>query len=143
VCEKSIIKDKKCQILLTPHVKEFSRLHNVSTEDVITNSISLAKEFANKYGVVVALKSSTTVITDGDRVCINITGNASLAKAGSGDVLAGLISGIATKQDLFDSACVGAYVFGIAGEIASAEHSEYSVVASLIPQYIGRAIKSL
>ena len=138
-----VLKDRKCEILLTPHVKEFSRLANVLADDVICNSIELAKEFANKYGVIVALKSSTTVITDGDRVCINITGNASLAKAGSGDVLAGLISGIATKQDLFDASCVGAYVFGIAGEIASAEHSEYSVVASLIPQYIGRAIKSL
>ena len=138
-----VLKDKKCQILLTPHVKEFSRLHNVSTEEVITNSIELAKAFAQKYGVTVALKSSTTVITDGDRVCINITGNASLAKAGSGDVLAGLISGVATKLDLFDATCVGAYIFGIAGEIASAEHSEYSVVASILPQYIGRAIKSL
>ena len=134
------LQNKKCQVLITPHVKEFSRLTGKAVQEIILNPIGVAEDFAKKYGVTVLLKGTASIITDGERTCINITGTPALAKAGSGDVLSGVIAGLSASRDLFESACVGAYTFGIAGELCAKEHSEYSVVASKLPEYLGKAI---
>ncbi len=134
------LKDKKCEVLITPHVKEFSRLSGKSVQEIILNPIAVAEEFANEYGVTVLLKGTASIITDGERTCMNITGTPALAKAGSGDVLSGVIAGLSATNPLYNSACIGAYTFGIAGELCAKEHSEYSVVASKLPEYLGKAI---
>lgn len=115
---KEILKNKKCEVVLTPHVKEFSRLSGKSVEEVTDDSIGLAKAFAEEYGVVILLKSNTTVITDGESVVLNVTGNSGLAKAGSGDVLSGLVSGLSARMSLFDAGVCGAYIFGRSADIA-------------------------
>ena len=75
---------------------------------------------------------------------INKTGNSALAKAGSGDVLAGIIGGLlAQKIKTFDAAKLGVYIHGKAGELASKDLSEYSVLASDLINYIGPAIKKM
>ena len=66
-----------------------------------------------------------------------------MAKGGSGDVLTGVILGIAAKQNLYDSASAGAYVLGRAGQWASREYGEYSVTATNITEQIGRVILRL
>lgn len=110
------LKEKNCEVLLTPHIKEFSRLTGKSVEDVCDNPVGLAKEFAKEYGVTVALKSNSTVITDGEKVALNVNGNDGLAKAGSGDVLSGLIAGLMTRLNCFDSAVAGTYIFGYSAD---------------------------
>lgn len=73
---------------------------------------------------------------------MNLSGNASMAKAGSGDVLAGIIAGLlAQGLDLTDAAVLGTYLHGRAGELASRDKGSYSVMASDLIEYTGRAMK--
>lgn len=127
----SVLRNAKPDVLLTPHIKEFSRLSALSVDEILKNSVEIAKTFANEYGVNVILKNAVSVITDGESVCLNVTGSPAMAKCGSGDVLAGVIAGIsARKFGLYESACSGAYIFGKAGERCAKEIGEYSVTAT-------------
>ena len=79
-----------------------------------------------------------------DRIHINEHGNSALAKAGSGDVLTGIISGLlAQKMPPFEAAKLGVYLHGLAGELASKDLTEYSVMAKDVIDYIPSAIKTL
>ena len=139
-----VLENKKCKVILTPHIREFSRLTTLSVEEILADPISVAKEFAKKYNVVLLLKNSTSVITDGQEVFINTTGTPAMAKAGSGDVLSGLIAGILSRTDeVLYGVVAGAYLFGKAGEISTKEQNEYTVVASDIVNALPKAINSL
>lgn len=139
-----VLKNVKCKVVITPHVLEFARLLNIDKEKVITNSISLAKSFANEYNVVVLLKSATSIITDGNHVVLNTTGCSGMAKGGSGDVLSGIMSGVLTRaDDFFEGVCVAPYVFGLAGEIAQKEQNEYTITASDIIKALPKAIDKI
>ena len=99
---------------------------------------------AEKFNTICVLKGHNTVVSDGNDVYINKTGNSSLAKAGSGDVLTGVISGFAAQgYTLFQSAVLGVYLHGLCGEIASQDLTEYSVLASDLLKYIPFGIKNL
>lgn len=63
-----ILKSTKCEVILTPHLKEFERLSKIKIEDIKRNEINIAKDFAKKYNVILLLKGPTTVITDGQTV---------------------------------------------------------------------------
>jgi len=140
---KEILKNKKCKVVLTPHVKEFSRLCEKDVPTITENS-NIAIDFAREFKVVIALKSNTTIITDGEKVILNTTGSPCMAKAGSGDVLSGLICGILSRSDdVFMGVSSACYLFGLAGEIAEKEQNSYSVTASDIIYCIPKAINSL
>ena len=132
-------------IIITPHPLEASRLLGVRVEEVLNDLECSAKKLSGKYKCVTVLKTHRTVICNKDlTIHINEHGNSSLAKAGSGDVLAGIISGlIAQGMDIFEGAKLGVYLHSRAGEIASEELTEYSVLASDLPKYIHKAIKEL
>ena len=90
------------------------------------------------------LKTHRTIIANKDNIYVNQHGNSALATAGSGDVLAGIITGLlAQKMDLFEAAKLGVYLHSRAGEIASEELTEYSVLASDILKYLPKAIKEI
>lgn len=80
--------------ILTPHPGEFARLIGSDIATVQSQRAKLAAEFAATHGVIVLLKGQGTIITDGDRVAINRTGNPGMATGGSGDVLTGLIAAL-------------------------------------------------
>ena len=108
------------KVILTPHPTEAARLLNLKTEDVLRDVQISAKEIAQKYDCVVALKTYNTVVTDGENIYINKTGNSALAKAGSGDVLTGMIAGLlAQGMDLFEATKSAVYLHGLSGELAS------------------------
>ena len=139
-----ILKNKSCAVVLTPHIGEFARLCNVNKDLILNNTIMYAKEFAKKYDVIVLLKNSVSVITDGQEVFLNTTGTPAMAKAGSGDVLSGIICGVAARtEDLMQAVVSSAYIFGRAGEIADKKSNEYSVIATDIISCIPDAINSL
>lgn len=138
------LKGAKAKVLITPHVKEFSRLVGSSVKDVENDVIFFAEEFADEYGVTVLLKSNTSVITDGKRTALCIEGTPALAKGGSGDVLAGITAALlAQGNDAFSSACTASFLLGRAGKIAEENGSEYSVSASDLVSSIAKAIRSL
>ena len=130
--------------VITPHPKELSRLLNIGVEKIQNSREEYCIKVAEKYNTVCVLKGHNTVISNGKDVYINKSGNSSLAKAGSGDVLTGIISSfIAQGYAIFQAAVLGVYLHGLCGEIASKELTEYSVLASDLIKYIPFGIKKL
>ncbi len=131
---------KKCDVLLTPHVKEFSRLSGESVREILDKGLSAAEEFSNKHSVSVLLKNAYSAITYKNKTLVNERGTAGQAKGGTGDVLSGVIAGLcASGLSVFDGACAGAYAVGLAAELANEKISEYSLLASELISYLGRA----
>lgn len=138
-----ILKNKRCSVVLTPHLKEFSRISGYDMAEIFSSPVACAERFAAEYGMTVVLKSAGTVICDGSRTAINIRGNSALAKAGSGDMLAGYMCGcIARGLSPFDGAVCAAYTMGAAAELASGSLTEYCVTSSDILAAIPRAVKN-
>src|SRR2546426_9286534 len=108
--------------VLTPHPGEFARLLGTDIATVQSQREKLAADFAKAHRVIVLLKGPRTVITDGERIAINLTGNSGLATGGSGDVLTGLIAALLGQGMLpFEAAQLGAHLHGLAGDLAAAE----------------------
>jgi NAD(P)H-hydrate epimerase len=115
----------RAKAVLTPHPGEMKRLMNLLDTDRDTvptddaGRIELASLAARTFGCVVLLKGARTVITDGDRYRLNTTGDSTLSKAGTGDVLTGLVTSLLGQHlDPFDAASLGAHLHGLAGELA-------------------------
>ncbi len=139
-----ILKNKKCEVVLTPHIGEFSRLIKADKSVVLDQTIALSKDFAREYGVILILKSAVSVITDGKEVYLNTTGNSGMAKAGSGDVLSGITAGLLAKNfDAFDLSVASSYIFGRAGEYAVLKSNEYTVTATDIIKALPDVINGL
>lgn len=135
-----VLAEKKCEVLLTPHVKEFSRLIGLSVSEVQADPVACARSFAARYGVNVLLKSAVSVITDGKRGLLQTRGSACLAKGGSGDVLTGIIAGLAAQGlNLFDSAQAGSFLLGVSAELCEAELGVHGVIASDVVACLPRA----
>lgn len=114
-----ILKEAQAPIILTPHPGEMSRLCGRSVAEIIANPVAIAYEFARKHGVTVVLKTSNTVVCNptASGVYINTTGNAGLARGGSGDLLAGMIvSLLAQGMTPFTAAVCAVHLHGLAAD---------------------------
>lgn len=139
-----IFAEKKCDVLLTPHIKEFSRLTGESVGAILGKGLAAPKEFSEKYGVSVLFKGAATIVAGGGRTAVNIAGTPGQAKGGSGDVLSGVIAGLcAGGLSAFDGGRAGAYLAGKAAEYAVEETGEYSLTASDEIAYLDEAFLSL
>lgn len=136
----SILHNKK-NIVLTPHLKEFSRLSGLEIKKINDNRVDIAKEFAKKHQVILVLKSEQTIVTDGDRIHINKRGNPGMATAGSGDVLTGVIAGLLPILNEYDAARLGVYLHSLAGDLAADDLTEESLIASDIIRFLPKAIR--
>ncbi|MHC4876005.1 MAG: NAD(P)H-hydrate dehydratase [Planctomycetota bacterium] len=126
--------------ILTPHPGEFSRLSGISIGDINRQREKVAREFAERYHVVLVLKGPGTIVTDGSRAIVNPTGNSGMATGGSGDVLTGLIAALAAQGlEPFEAARLGVYLHGLAGDLAADELSEQGLIASDLPQFLPKA----
>ena len=115
-----LLKDSKRQIVITPHIGEMSRLTGLDTKDIVKNRIEIAVDFAKKYGVIVLLKGYNTIITNGEEVHINSTGNSKMASGGMGDTLTGIITSfIGQGYEPLKATILGAFVHGYTGDILS------------------------
>ncbi len=136
--------NKKCEVLLTPHGKEFSRLSGIEPENILADPVEQAKAFSKKHGVTVLLKNAYSVVTDGERTLVNEAGNSGQAKGGSGDVLSGVIAGLcASGASVFDGGIVAAYLTGTAAELAVRETGEYSLTPTDVIAHLGKAFLSV
>jgi NAD(P)H-hydrate epimerase len=86
----------------------------ICADEIEKNRAEIARNFAKEYGVTVLLKGADTVIADKDgRYYVNVTGNPSMARGGSGDVLTGIIAGLLPQtENLFDAVCAACYIHG-------------------------------
>ncbi len=112
-----IIKKAKGQIVLTPHLGEFSRITGYGITYIKKNRLKLAKEFAKENKIILLLKGYNTIITNGKEVFVNSTGNSAMASGGMGDCLTGIIASfIAQGYKPLDAAYLAAYLHGYCGE---------------------------
>ena len=140
VLAQNIEQLKTCQtsLILTPHIKEFSRLSGYSVEEIQQDLLGKAREFTTKYPVVCVVKDARSVVTkDGEVAYINISGNSGMATAGSGDVLSGMIGGLlAQGMEEYKGATLGVYLHGLAGDCAKRKIGEYSMTAGDIAEHL-------
>lgn len=126
--------------VFTPHPGEFARLLGLDIASVQRQRETLASNFAKANGVVLLLKGPQTIITDGNQMAINRTGNSGMATGGSGDVLTGLITALLGQgMPPFEAAQLGAHLHGLAGDLAAAELSQPGLIASDLPKYLAIA----
>lgn len=138
------IKDLPQKSIITPHPFELSRLLEIEVSNIQSERVKYAKEAAQKYKSIVVLKGQNTVVTDGEEIYINKTGNSALAKAGTGDVLSGIIAGLCAQGvEPFNAAILGVYLHGLSGEIASEKLTQYSVNALELIDFIPFAISEI
>lgn len=132
-----------CKLILTPHLKEFSRLTGDSISEIQTAPVLKAETFAKQTDCVLLLKGPTSIITDGDNTYLVDAGCAGMATAGSGDVLSGIIAAVcAYSNDLPLAVAASAYVNGKAGEEAQNKYGSISMIARDTVEFIPSIIKS-
>lgn len=119
-----ILKDKKAPVVVTPHPGEMARMIGESVDYVCSHRLDVAKAFAKDNDVIVVLKGANTIVTNGEDVFFNITGNPGMAMGGTGDMLSGIIASfIAQGLTAFDAAKAGVYIHGRCGDICAEELS--------------------
>lgn len=139
-----ILMKRQSDVILTPHPAEMARLSGCATADVVGSRFDAAEVFAEKYDATVVLKGAGTVIADRRRTSVNHTGNAGMSVGGSGDVLAGMIGAIAAQGIMpFESACAGAYLHGLAGDIAAEKYGQESMLPRDIISCLPEAFTAL
>ena len=127
----------------TPHPKEFERLAGKSADDYDRNQRQ--RDFSFKYQCVVVLKGAYTAITTPEGNCFfNSTGNPGMATGGSGDVLTGIIAGLAAQGYSLPASCIaGVYLHGLAGDLAVADTGMEAMIAGDLIGYLGKAFQSI
>ena len=125
-----LLENAKKSFILTPHPGEMARLLKTTVKDIQRHRLQIAREFAQKYGVTLVLKGSGTVIAaEQGKLSINLTGNAGMAKGGSGDILAGMIgSMLAQGVEPFEAARTAVYLHGKCGDNCAARLSQTAML---------------
>jgi len=135
------VERRKAHLILTPHPGEMNRVWDrLFREPMPQDRTAQAAALAKKAACTVVLKGAGTVVTDGDRVYVNTTGNPGMATAGSGDVLTGVITALAGQGlNDFDAAVLGVYIHGLAGDIAAERVGQVSLITTDIIDSLGEA----
>ena len=126
------LEDCRGEIILTPHVKEFSRLSGLSVQEILSDPAKHAEEYSLRHrDVTLVLKGHRTYIARNGDVYENIAGNSGMAKGGSGDVLAGIIASLTAQGILpYHAAVMGVHIHALAGDIAAAKLSQTAMLPS-------------
>ena len=118
------------EMIITPHPGELSRLTGLTVNELKENYIENIRAFAKEYRLIVVGKGAGTVVSDGEKVYLNQTGNDGMATAGSGDVLSGIIGALcAGKMKAFEAAWKGVFLHGKAGDKAIETSNTHSLMA--------------
>lgn len=130
--------------ILTPHPKEFTALFGGECKDKMHANPGYVNQLAREYGCIIVAKDAKTMIADGCGVLINESGNDSLAKAGSGDILSGMIAALVCVCDSPAKACgYAVYLHGLAGAEAGSKIGRISTTANDILETIPLVMKSI
>ncbi|MBL7085330.1 MAG: NAD(P)H-hydrate dehydratase [Candidatus Omnitrophica bacterium] len=134
----------KAKVVLTPHPGEISRLLNLSIAEIQKNRSKIAKEFAQKYNLVLVLKGHRTVVASGKgQIYVNETGNPGMASGGCGDVLTGMIASFLGQGiSPYLAAKLAVYVHGLAGDYAAKEKGQISLTAGDVLDKLPQALKA-
>ncbi|TXD48649.1 NAD(P)H-hydrate dehydratase [Polaribacter sp. IC073] len=129
--------------IFTPHAKEFERLVGASANENERKKMQI--DFSEKHNVYVILKGHETIIScPNGNTYVNSTGNAGMAKGGSGDALTGMLTAFLAQGYTSEETCIaGVYIHGLAGDIAVKETGEFSLLASDLIKAIGKAFLAI
>lgn len=131
-------------IVLTPHLAEFARLYGCTVREAADGLLQYPRELAERLHCVVVCKDVRTVVVQsgGGQGYLNTTGNCGMATAGSGDVLAGMITGLlAQGMTGMDAAVAGVYLHGCAGDLAAEQKTQTAMTATDLIDCIAEAVK--
>ncbi len=143
LCSKELLR-KKEDIILTPHPKEFSRITGREVSELKKDFVNEVASFARETGCIVAGKDARTVVSNGQEVYVNVSGNSGMGTGGSGDVLTGIIAGMLVQGlDCFAAARVGVYLHGLAGDCFSERLNEYSLTATGLLEGLKEALSQI
>ena len=132
-------------IVLTPHPGEMARLMEMSVKEVEADRVGLARRFATEHGVTLVLKGWRTLVAHPDgRVAVNTTGNPSMAKGGSGDILTGIVSAMLAQypENVADAVEAAVFLHGLAGDFACLAQDEHTVLALDTVEHLWRAFRA-
>ncbi|HEX8551592.1 MAG TPA: NAD(P)H-hydrate dehydratase [Abditibacteriaceae bacterium] len=114
------VRKRLAPTILTPHPGEMAELLGISTEEIENDRYAAALQCAQQYDAIVVLKGARTLVCDGEKTWVNLSGNAGMATGGSGDVLTGTLAGlVAQSRDSGWTTVLGVYLHGLAGDIAA------------------------
>lgn len=130
-------------LILTPHPLELSRLCGHPVPYIEAHRLPLAQQLARTWGCTLILKGAATVVTDGEHTYLNTTGSTALAKAGSGDVLAGALTALAAYTDPLRAAALTTCLHGLAADTLTLELSAFGVLPSELPRAMAHTIARL
>ena len=117
--------------ILTPHPKEAASLLGCDVATIEADRFSAVRNIAQKYGGICILKGAGSLISDGNQVVINSTGNAGMASGGMGDVLSGVAAALVLQMDdYFAASCLAVYIHGAAGDIIANNNGQRGMLAS-------------
>ena len=141
---EELCRNREFPTILTPHPGEMARLLGSSINEVETRRVETAREAAERYGAAVVLKGAHSIIALPDgRLWMNLTGNAGMGTAGSGDVLAGIIGSLLAAESggsAADFLRQGVYLHGLAGDLAAEAIGQAGITASDIKNFIPAAL---
>ena len=139
---QTLLKEYKAYKILTPHYKEASRILGCDVSEVAKNPLDAALQLSEKFNCVCILKGARTIITDGDKVFINVLGNPGMAKGGSGDVLTGIVSAmLAQGYSSLDAAKLGVYLHSLSADILLERKPMQTILPSDIIENLDFAFK--
>jgi hydroxyethylthiazole kinase-like uncharacterized protein yjeF len=139
-------------VVLTPHPGEMARLVEMSVKEVEADRVGLARRFATTHGVTLVLKGWRTLVAHPDgRIAVNTTGNPSMAKGGSGDILTGIVSAMLAQYldpknpneaDVASAVEAAVFLHGLAGDFACLAQDEHTVLATDTVSHLWQAFRS-
>jgi ADP-dependent NAD(P)H-hydrate dehydratase / NAD(P)H-hydrate epimerase len=138
--------EKSPTLVLTPHPGEMARLAGLSTKDIQRDRVNIASKFAQQHRVILVLKGDRTIVASPDgQAWVNPTGNPGMATGGTGDILTGIVAGILAQNPhrAFESVLAAVFLHGLAGDIASEQLGEHSLVATDLIKALPGAFRQL
>jgi NAD(P)H-hydrate epimerase len=142
---KSLTQTRQRTIVLTPHPGEMARLVGTSVKEVEADRIGLARSYATEHGVTLVLKGWRTLIAHPDgRIAVNTTGNPSMAKGGSGDILTGIVAAMLAQypEDVVRAVEAAVFLHGLAGDFACLAQDEHTVLATDTVHHLWQAFRA-
>ena len=135
--------DNLKSVVLTPHPKELSRLTGLSAQEIQADRIHITNKFAKKYSIILLLKGAPSLIATPDgNLYLNPTGNPGMATGGSGDVLTGIIAGLAAQNiPLVEATIAGAYIHGYSGDIHAENEAQTNLIAGDLLRNLPETLK--
>lgn len=149
---KTLVAGRGAPVVFTPHPGEMARLLRRKADAVNADRPAAARDLTEELGGVCLLKGRRTVIAGGGRLWVNPTGNAGLAKGGTGDALTGLVAGLWAQRVAahpdgvdtgFEAACLGAYLHGYAADEAVRKFTDRCLLASDVLDALPAAFRKL